>query len=231
MSVVFLRKRVYNGQMFDYKGIIFDMDGVLFDTEHFYYKRREIFLNGRGIDIKHLPPSFFIGGNMKQVWQAILREDYDKWDISSLQKEYTEHKLAHPLPYRNLLFPMVPALLALLKENGFKIGLASSSTKSDILRALGETDLTDYFDVILSGEEFEESKPNPAIYNEAARCLSLPKKSLLIIEDSEKGIQAGISAGINVWAIKDKFFGLEQTQATEIIDNLKVVYNRVKDVK
>ena len=74
----------------NFKAIIFDMDGVLFDTESFYYRRREVFLNDRGISIKHLPPSFFIGGNMKQVWQHILRDDYDKWDVDKLQKDYDE---------------------------------------------------------------------------------------------------------------------------------------------
>ena len=53
-----------------FKAIIFDMDGVLFDTETFYYRRREKFLADKGISIKHLPPSFFIGGNMKQIWRT-----------------------------------------------------------------------------------------------------------------------------------------------------------------
>ena len=51
------------------EAIIFDMDGVLFDTEKYYYDRRASFLAQKGISIDHLPPSFFIGGNTKQVWE------------------------------------------------------------------------------------------------------------------------------------------------------------------
>ena len=49
------------------EAIIFDMDGVLFDTEKYYYDRRAKFLGSKGNFIDHLPPSFFIGGNTKQV--------------------------------------------------------------------------------------------------------------------------------------------------------------------
>ena len=73
--------------MENFNAIIFDMDGVLFDTETFYYHRREKFLAERGISIKHLPLSFFIGGNMKQIWRDILRDDYENWDIHQLQEE------------------------------------------------------------------------------------------------------------------------------------------------
>lgn len=65
------------------EAIIFDMDGVLFDTEKYYYDRRASFLGQKGISIDHLPPSFFIGGNTKQVWENILRDDYDKLGCES----------------------------------------------------------------------------------------------------------------------------------------------------
>ncbi|MBM7636454.1 HAD family hydrolase [Streptococcus saliviloxodontae] len=202
------------------KGIIFDMDGVLFDTEKFYYDRRETFLNERGISIDHLPPSFFIGGNMKQVWQNILKEDYDKWDVETLQKDYNQYKQDHPLPYCDLIFPDTRDMLSACQQSGLKIGIASSSTKKDILKALRDNDLEGYFQVILSGEEFPESKPNPAIYLEASRRLMLDKGDLVIVEDSEKGIQAGVSAGIEVFGVRDERFGMNQEKASKLFSNL-----------
>lgn len=206
--------------MYNYKAIIFDMDGVLFDTESFYYRRREVFLDQKGISIKHLPPSFFIGGNMKQIWRAILREEYENWDILRLQEEYLEYKRQHPLPYKELIFTDVKNVLLELKKKNIKLALASNSTKEDILRALSETQLIEYFDVIMSGQEVKESKPSPDVYLKVMEELGVKSTETLIIEDSEKGIQAGVSSKADVWAIRDKWFGMDQSKATQLIDSL-----------
>ena len=98
------------------EAIIFDMDGVLFDTEKYYYDRRANFLAQKGISIDHLPPSFFIGGNTKQVWENILRDDYDNWDVPTLQEEYNAYKQDNPLPYKELIFPDVFKVLNEVKS-------------------------------------------------------------------------------------------------------------------
>lgn len=206
-----------------FKAIIFDMDGVLFDTETFYYCRREKFLADKGISIKHLPPSFFIGGNMKQIWRDILRDDLDKWDTDQLQKEYSIYKKTHPLPYKDLIFEDTFKVVKGLFERGYRLGLASSSTKHDILKALEETQLLAYFSVILSGEEFEKGKPHPAIYQEARKQLGFNNDETLVIEDSEKGIQAGVSADLEVWAIEDQLFDMNQSKASRLVNNLTQV--------
>ena len=209
--------------------IIFDMDGVLFDTETFYYHRREKFLAEKGISIKHLPPSFFVGGNMKQIWRDILRDDYDNWDISKLQEEYTIYKHNHPLPYENLIFSDTFEVIKKFYDNGYRLGLASSSTKHDILKALDSTHLRRYFSVILSGEEFSRGKPYPDIYQEAVRLLTTNHDTVLVVEDSEKGIEAGVAAGLQVWAIKDKLFDMNQSKANRLVDNLTQIFDELVD--
>ncbi len=203
------------------KAIIFDMDGVLFDTEQFYYDRRKTFMASQGISIDHLPPAYFIGGNMKQVWRDILGESYEHWDVATLQENYTAYKADHPLPYKDLLFPDVPETLKALTERGFIIGLASSSTLEDIELALKVTGLEKYFAFALSGDAFPESKPHPAIYEAAAAQTGFAKEQILVVEDSTKGIQAAVSAGLEVLAIEDRRFGMDQTKATGHMTSVK----------
>ena len=203
-----------------FKAVIFDMDGVLVDTERYYLQRREEFFGNHRISIDHLTPSDFIGGNMKDIWPRILRDAYVEAEAKQLQAEYIAFKESNPMPYAELLFPDVREILDYLRSEHFKIGLASSSAMTDINQMLEIHQLRPYFETILSGADLRETKPNPEIYLSAMTKLSVNGNESLIIEDSEKGIQAGKSAGATVWAIKDTRFGMNQEKADAFIESL-----------
>ena len=61
--------------------------------------------------------------------------------------------------------------------------------------------LRDYFRVIVTGDDVKEGKPDPAIFNEAARRLSLRAEDLLAIEDSVSGVRAAKAAGMKCLGI------------------------------
>lgn len=205
------------------KAVIFDMDGVLFDTEGFYFDRRKIFLEQKGILIDHLAPKDFIGGNVNQIWQLVLGSDYKQWDIKKLEEEYAAFKAGHPAPYQELLMPKVKETLIALKKAGYALGLASSSAMCDIERALKDADLYSFFNVILSGEQFPESKPHPAIYQAAVQQLAVKQAEVVVVEDSQKGIEAAKRAGLRVLALRDDRFGVDQGQADQMIEGLDEV--------
>ena len=58
--------------------------------------------------------------------------------------------------------------------------------------------------------------------------LNVEANQALIIEDSEKGIAAGVAAGVEVWAIKDNRFGMDQGAAKGLLDNLVGVLDLLK---
>ena len=58
--------------------------------------------------------------------------------------------------------------------------------------------------------------------------LNVEANQALIIEDSEKGIAAGVAAGVEVWAIKDNRFGMDQGAAKGLLDNLMDVLDLLK---
>ncbi len=92
------------------KAIIFDMDGVLLIQKHSIFNVERIF-SDKGLSVDHLDPSIFVGGRASQIWQRILGDDYDNWDVPALEEEYRVYKEKRPTPYAERIFPEVKAVL------------------------------------------------------------------------------------------------------------------------
>ena len=74
--------------------------------------------------------------------------------------------------------------------------LASSASKATIARVFDRFGLAPYFTHRVSGEDFAESKPNPAIFLHAAEVSGTPVGECIVIEDSSNGVAAAKAAGI-----------------------------------
>ena len=84
-------------------------------------------------------------------------------------------------------------ILKYLQEKGIKIALGSSSRNArTIITKLGiEREL----DVIVDGTLIKKGKPDPKVFNEAARLLKVPNNVSLVVEDSIAGIIAARRGG------------------------------------
>lgn len=213
-----------------YKGIVFDMDGVLVDTEEFYYKRRKKFIEEYELSIEGLPLSAFVGADMRSIWPLVLSmNEGHPYSESFMIEKYAEYKKEQPIDYAELLDADAKRTLQFLKRNNFKIGLASSSELKAIEEMLETTQLKQYFDSVVSGEQFEKSKPAPEIYQLTVKELGLSPQECIAIEDSEKGIQSAHDAGLTVWAIKDTRFGINQNMADAYLDKLSEMCKKLSD--
>lgn len=212
-----------------YKGIIFDMDGVLFDTENFYHQRRRAFFASKGISIDHLPPAIFVGGKSGQVWELILQDSPVDWDIEQLSQEYAAYKEKHPIPYKELIFPDTRESLKALVEMGLDLVIGSNTEKEYVQMAIEEAGIAPYFKTVFSGADCPAYKPDPAVYQKAQAFLAYDASEVLVIEDSAKGIQAAVSAGLEVWAIEDTELGMDQSQANRLVRNLSHVIENIKE--
>ncbi len=185
------------------KAVIFDLDGLLIDSEIIAYKIYYQLLGTFGFEfsIQDYAERYSGKALLENVIHTIKQYDLP-WDTQTGVEKVleTEEKL---LDKGVNLKPGVKELFAYLKENHYKIALASSSRKNRALEILGRHRILEDFDVIVFGIEVERGKPYPDIFLKACEKVQERPGDCLVLEDSEAGIQAAHAANIPVICVPD----------------------------
>lgn len=176
------------------QAVLFDMDGVISDTQKMHDGAASDILRKHGVFLSPEEIYTRYAGIRSGEWftellrgknldiSAVLKEKQD-----SVQKEAEES--AAPIEG-------VVELINKLKDNGFRIAVASSSNRPFIDTILTKLNIADKFDTIASGDEVTYGKPNPEIFLLAARRLQVSPENCLVIEDSRSGMTAAKRAGM-----------------------------------
>lgn len=177
--------------------VIFDMDGVIVDTEpvHSYaYFQHFAELN---IDVSKDMFTSFMGNSTRNTFQKLKELFPIDGEVEDLiQRKRTLFNDAFDSKEDLYLIEGVEQLIQDLHRNGMQLILASSAAKVTIDRVFRRFNLHQYFTHIVSGEDFPDSKPHPAIFEHAASLSIAPKENCIVIEDSTNGIKAAKAAGI-----------------------------------
>ena len=191
------------------KALIFDMDGVIIDSEPGSMEQILAFVRSKRPEVTR-----------KELYQIVGRTSRDVigWDKDWLatRTEYREvWQPAHPhtVNYHEIFRPAALDILKWAREKGMRTAVASSTAYEKVKTILTQVGVAPYLDVIVSGEQFKESKPNPEIYLKTAQLLGALPKECIAIEDSTVGITAAHRAGVKVIALRDDRFDFDRSLA------------------
>lgn len=186
------------------------MDGVLVNSEPIAFTAYGSLFKALNIVVPDDVSATFIGSSDKNNMQK-LKEFYK---LEHTHEQLIDEKRKHYYEVFDAALDMelmagVKDLIINLHKNGMKLILASSATKLKISKIFTRFNLYPYFDEVISGDDFEFSKPHPAIFLEAVAKSGFTADECVIIEDSTNGIKAAKAAGVYCIAYKSGH-GLEQ---------------------
>jgi HAD superfamily hydrolase (TIGR01509 family) len=104
--------------------------------------------------------------------------------------------------------PLIDGAVEAVKRvaDEWPLGLASSSNRELIDRALEVSGLAPCFRATASSEEVARGKPAPDVYLEAARRLGVAPEACAAVEDSASGLRSAHAANMYVIAIPNAAF-------------------------
>ena len=177
--------------------VIFDMDGVIIDTEPLHHHAFFTQFAELGIPVSATEYTTFLGKSTRNVFQLLKQRYHLRQDVEALvlRKRELFNKAFDEDAGLDLL-PGVRVLIEDLRRHNVQLVVASSAAKATIARVFDRFGLSEYFTHRVSGEDFAESKPNPAIFLRAAELADTPVTECIVIEDAANGVAAAKAAGI-----------------------------------
>lgn len=159
--------------------VIFDMDGVIADSESVYEAACMHVARMYNLPESDMREAFARAtGVTDERERQILEETFGHLPQFSIEKTYRasrEYFVRVVEAGQLKLRPGAAEILRCLKERGAKVGLASSSPRPMIEKVLGTHGVLQYFDVVVSGDMVENSKPDPEIFLKCAVQLGIPE--------------------------------------------------------
>ena len=188
------------------KGIIFDMDGVLVDAMPFHAEamsRAIKEITNHEIDKKNI---FLLEGmpSSDLVKEIFKRENINKKidvdDDDDLAKQIGSRKEQIFKQIQNAKgIDGAKQLLEDLTSNCGKScikAVVSGAAREEVEAILDKNIGTTYFDFIITGDDIEKGKPNPAPFLIALNKMNLPTSQVIVVENSPLGVEAANKAGL-----------------------------------
>lgn len=182
------------------KYFLFDLNGTMInDMEYHISAWHQVFNNhGAVISWEHMKEECY--GKNEEIVARLFPARFTEEETSqmSLQKE-AQYQLNYK-PHLQLL-PGLDNFLQKAKERNIGMAIGSAAIMSNIDFVINNLNLRAYFDVIVSADNVQMSKPDPETYLTCARKFGASQEDCIVFEDSTKGVESALNAGMKCVAL------------------------------
>lgn len=212
------------------KAVIFDMDGLMIDSENISFLCYKELLNNYGYVLTKEDYLKDYPGKPLVASLNFIKEQYHiDFELDQAIEDFTLHE-KHIIKEDGVPIKKgLKELLIYLKENQYKIAIASSSGRARILSMVNK-EILEYFDTIVCGPEVKHGKPAPDVFLVACEKLGVRPQDALVLEDSENGILAAYQAQNKVICIPDMKYPRSEyvDKTTAVLESLDQVIDYLK---
>ena len=191
----------------DINGILFFIVGLLINSEHLYWEAN---IQAAKEDNLDTPKDTYL--KLYGATEKDMQNFYHKYFKNSKERDWFV-KRTDDLVWKWTdegklkLQPGVQAALDKFQKLNLPMAIVSSNYEDVIEHAMWATGIRNYFNFHLSYDDVQKNhikaKPAPDIYLLAAKKLRIPKKQILVFEDSSTGVEAAKNANLKCVMVPD----------------------------
>jgi HAD superfamily hydrolase (TIGR01509 family) len=184
------------------KYILFDHDGVLVDTESWYFRAGQRALAEVGV---MLDQEEYLR-DMSQglgTWTRARAAGVDEQTIGR-QRKVRDAYYQEYLRTEAIEIEGVVDALAELSEY-VRMAIVTTAKRVDFDLIHEKRQITQFMDFVLVREDYELAKPHPEPYLTGLKRFGATKKQTLVVEDSSRGLNSAVAAGIDCVVVANDF--------------------------
>lgn len=213
--------------------VVFDVDGTLVDSErdgHRVAFNRAFEHAGLAYrwDVEAYGRLLRTTGGRRRIEQFLLEQRHDPAGAAELAAELHEVKTA---VFRDMveggLVPLRPGVAGLVEElraSKVPLHVATTGSRAWVAPLLARHFGSDVFELVVTGTEVPDLKPDPAVYDEVLRQTRPGPAGVVAVEDSRNGLLAAKGAGLAcVVVVNDYTRDQDFSEADLVVDDFASV--------
>lgn len=200
------------------------MDGVLIDSiPHHVSSWQQIFAE-YGIDIPGEVLRRAEGEKAKLTMQRLAREHGVDWSDEQMDDLIARKRRLYRKSAPRGMRPVAKNAVQFCRDHGLKTAIVTGSIKPNLEWTLDDEERA-LFDLLLTSEYYNKSKPHPEPFLNAAKNLELDPSECLVVENAPLGIRSAKAAGMVCLAITTTLPQEDLQEADIIVNDLDELKN------
>lgn len=199
------------------RAILWDNDGVLVDSEQAFLRLTQRVFRDHGLDLEErLWATNFLGKGRRtaEIAMSLGLEKDAAQRLASQRDILWRERLRSPMP----LVQHAESQLQQLREN-YRMAVVTGAPRIHFESIHRFTNLAPYFEMSVTADECPKVKPEPDAFLLAARRMGLQPCECLVIEDSPRGLKAGLAAGMHCALLRTDLTDFSQCGMAEHVLN------------
>lgn len=210
------------------KVVIFDLDGVLIDSEALNIQSVVDAFRKVGVELDETKKNYIIGRHPIDYFPIFGKNHGISSEMLKTIDE-SRHEDFHALWSKVVvLMPGAKKIIPYLKSKKIIIVLATSSSRNAVNKFLNKFNFSKSFSLIITKDDVTKRKPDPQVYNLAKQKVNVKNNEIIVIEDTQLGVESAKSAGLTCVAIPNKYTNSQDfSKADYILKSLEELPNIV----
>ncbi len=179
---------------------LFDLNGTMVNDMDYHISAWHQVFNSHGalISWEHMKEECY--GKNEEIVERLFPARFTEEETHRMSLQKEQQYQQNYKPHIELL-PGLYDFLSKARAQHISMAIGSAAIMTNIDFILDNLDLRAYFDVIVSADDVQLSKPDPETYLTCAAKLRARHEECIVFEDSTKGVESALNAGMKCIAL------------------------------